>query len=110
MIRENDKKFLLPSDYERKYNINLRRERAKSHINTAQRVITHTNETCLTENELMETSPKKSRNNYFSHKPQDSMNNIISYKYAPNFREVVKISFILILFLGIYWESEYSNL
>ena len=91
MIKENDKKYLLPSDYENKYNIHLRRDRAKSScLNTAQRVFTQSNENgLLTDNEIIETSPKKTKSNFFSHKPQDSMSNLISYKYAPNFREIV---------------------
>jgi len=108
MIRENDKKYLLPSDYENKYDINtnLRRERAKSNINTFQRIFTsNTINENLNENENENEknnenfSPKNintnnnynnnSRNNYFFYRPQDSMDNLISYKYALNFREVV---------------------
>jgi hypothetical protein len=89
MIRENDKKYLLPSDYENKYDINLRRERAKSNINTFKRIFTINQ---INENENYndnDNSNTNSRNNYFFYRPEDSMDNLISYKYAPNFREVV---------------------
>ena len=103
MIKENDKKYLLPSDYENKYNMHSRRERAKSSLNTAQRVFTHTNENnLLTDNEMIETSPKKTNSNFFSHRPQDSMSNLISYKYAPNFREIVNLILFKVLFLKEY--------
>ncbi len=101
----NDKKILLPSDYENKYNINLRGERPKSSLNTAQRVfteyvLTNTNNYYtenLTENELI-TSNNRKNSNYSSNKPIDSINNLISYQFAGDYREQV---FIMLIFMNI---------
>ncbi len=97
----NDRKFLLPSDYESKYNIDFRRERPKSYFNTAQRVFTEyvlTSGNTITDsfdfnNENTNPNYKKTvkrldkRNN-------DSVGNLLAYIYAPDFRDQVKLSLI----------------
>lgn len=101
MNQMNDKKFLLPSDYETKYNVHLRSERPKSSINTAQRVfteyvLTHNNNNNnnqntenLTDNENSNSNFKKTAS-YFTYRPVDSIGNVISYNFAPEYREMVK--------------------
>lgn len=102
MKQMNDKKFLLPSDYGMKYNVNLRGERPKSSLNTAQRVFTeyvltnqnyNYNTEYLTDNENTHSNTKKT-SSYFSNKREDSISNLISYKFAPEYREEVKFCFI----------------
>lgn len=101
MIRNNDRKYFLPADFEYKYNVKMKRERAKSTLNTANRIFTQNteaNENIYSDNEVEEMSPKRNKSsNFFSHRPQDSMPNIISYKYAPRFRDVVR--FFNLIFL-----------
>lgn len=92
----NDKKFLLPSDYELKYNVHLRGERPKSNINTAQRVFTEyvlTNNNAFNDNiiENETNSNFKKTTSYFNYKPVDSIGNLISYKFGPEFKEQVNI-------------------
>ncbi len=102
MKKMNDKKFFLPSDYENKYSVDLRSgQRAKSNLNTAQRVFTeyvltnyNTNNTCntnnnTTENENKTTSYSKKPANFFFYRPNDSIGNVIGYKFAPEYREEV---------------------
>jgi hypothetical protein len=98
MIKENDRKFLLPSEYENKYDTKFRRSRSKSIHNTFQRIFNlsiknQSINNCITEyedNELYETSlTKNTRNNIISYKPHDSINDLLSYKYAPKFRDIV---------------------
>jgi len=92
----NDKRYLLPSDYEYKYNVNKRGERPKSSLNTAQRVFTeyvltntnNYNTENLTENDLT-TSHYKKTSSYFSNRPIDSIGNVITYQYAPEYRDQV---------------------
>jgi len=96
MKQMNDRKFLLPSEYQTKYNIHSRAERPKSSLNTAQRIFTEYNTTShnyqntdnLMDYENTNFNSKKS-SSYFSYKPEDSMGNLISYKYAPEYREQV---------------------
>lgn len=92
----NDRKFFLPTDYENKYNIHLRRERAKSNLNTAQRVFTEyvlTSGNIKTDNlELNNenTNPnyKKTASNFYKGN-NDSVGNLLAYKFAPEFRDQV---------------------
>jgi hypothetical protein len=98
MIIENDRKFFLPSDFERKYNTKFRRSRSRSYQNTFQRIFNNSiqsqdNKDSFTENDdnqSYETSiSKNTKNNIITYKPQDSINDLLSYKFALNYREVV---------------------
>jgi len=97
----NDRKFLLPADYENKYNIHLRRERPITNLNTAQRVFT---EYLLTNgnnrntfnfnfdfnNENTNPNYRKTASKFYK-RNNDSVGNLLAYKYAPQFREQVKL-------------------
>ena len=92
--QQNDRKFLLPSEYEIKYHIHLRQERPKSSFNTAQRVFTQyvltNNNENITEYETTNSNFKKTAG-HFTNRPVDSIGNIIAYKYAPDYRNQVII-------------------
>lgn len=94
----NDRKFLLPADYENKYHLHLRRERPKSTFNTAQRVFTEyvlssVNNNNITDN--FEINNENTNPNFkktvssFYRKNNDSVGNLLAYKYAPEYRDQV---------------------
>lgn len=98
----NDRKFLLPSEYENKYNVHLRRERPKSFINTAQRVFTeyvlktgniHTDNFDY-DDENINPNFKRTASSFYKGN-NDSVGNLLAYKYAPEFRDEVKLKNIL---------------
>jgi len=103
----NDRKFLLPADFENKYNINLRRKRPKSsYFNTAQRVFTEYVLTTVnhynTDNfdfNSENTNPnyRKSVGSVYK-RNNDSVGNLLEYKYAPEFKDQVNLFILEIIF------------
>lgn len=99
----NDRKFLLPADYENKYNIHLRRERPTSNLKTAERVFTEyvltsgnnfNTENLKYSNENSNPNFLKTTSNFYK-RNNDSVGDLLSYKYGPEFREQVNIIFLI---------------
>ncbi len=113
----NDKKFLLPSEFEKKYNINIRRIKNDNFINSGNVILKDSNETidgCLNRNKNFNSINKIENkgliinlkkeltiltideNNFFNSYIKTDFNNY--YNKSTNFNAVKTVILLLLLF------------
>lgn len=93
--RINDRKNLMPSEYEDMYEKKLNRSKSNlQFLNTRERVFTEyiidTEEQDKIKENIFHPGREKMRQQRFYPHAQEEVGNLISYKYAPTFRDQVK--------------------